>query len=460
MKRIIALLLIFLLTVPADASIIFGPDSFTVGSDTNIDAYPGGGANYTYAVGSGTDLTVEAANDRVKAIGAPDIWANVTNAAVPSTLGDQEIRAVVSNSTISNNGSVHITCKGSGDEAYLGVLDPSSANEVILYELINGAANLLASADRLLVGLTAYTTALTCRSGTQRLIIDGETEITATDATLSTGRPGIYGFESSGSATGWLDNYEVDDLSFGIRLVGVGAQDVDAGVGGTATAAFPAGYSAVAGDFALVFLMGRPEDTALVSAPSGWTEDTNSRVLVEIGANDLRGQVFYRVLQTSDSAPVFTVPGTWDGALGGMAVQMGVWRGVSPANPFDVTTVTSTSGAAATFAPTGVTTVTSNAHVVGFVASFDNNALSMTTPQNFTAWMGGASYDDSTQNLSVAVGSRQKVTPGAVTMPTWTQTINGNDSWVGIAIALRPAVGGVLVDRTPVNDLIGGGLTQ
>jgi hypothetical protein len=277
----------------------------------------------------------------------------------------------------------------------------------------------------------------------QQLIINGETEVTASDATNTTGRPGLYGYDGGveGSNTpGKIDDFEVDDLSTGIWLVGVGAQTTGSTAASSLTSAFPAGYSAVTGDFGLVFVIGRPEDTALQAGSSGWTEITAARSLQEIGANDLRIQAFYRNLQSGDSAPAWAIPATWDGTAAGMGVQMAVWRGVDTTTPLDTTAIPSSGAAAATFTPTGITTLTANAHVVVAVASGDDNALRMSTFQNFTAWMGGASYDAtaSVGDFAFGMGSKQQVTPGAVTAPTWTQMAVGNDAWVGVAIALRP----------------------
>ena len=66
MKKLFAIVLSLLLAVPmAHAELVFGPDSFTAGSNINIDAYPSGSANYTYSVGSSANLLVNATSDLI-----------------------------------------------------------------------------------------------------------------------------------------------------------------------------------------------------------------------------------------------------------------------------------------------------------------------------------------------------------------------------------------------------------
>ena len=70
---------------------VFGPDTFTVGADTNIDAYPAASPNndYSYNLGSGANLVANAVNDRVQWDGgAGGAAARLVDGAAPS--GTQE----------------------------------------------------------------------------------------------------------------------------------------------------------------------------------------------------------------------------------------------------------------------------------------------------------------------------------------------------------------------------------
>ena len=66
---------------------VFGPDLFTVGADTNIDAYPAGDPDYAYITGrgSGSNLTANAANDRVQ---TPTTNTNVSARIIDAALND------------------------------------------------------------------------------------------------------------------------------------------------------------------------------------------------------------------------------------------------------------------------------------------------------------------------------------------------------------------------------------
>ena len=226
-----------------------------------------------------------------------------------------------------------------------------------------------------------------------------------------------------------------------IAFVAIGTQGASSTSAANLTATYPAGYTARADDLAIVWITGRPTDTALVTAPASWTEHTQARVLAEVGASDLRGQAFYRVLASGNAAPVFVVPTTWAGTTGGMATQLGIFRNVNPTDIFDVNAVVSTTAAAASFTPTGLTTVSSMAQVISVAISADDNALNSTTVQGFQNWATGTAYDTVIGgDHAFGMSSRQVATASNVTMPTWTQTVNGNDVWAAITMALKPVV--------------------
>jgi hypothetical protein len=430
-------------------ALIFGPDTYTVAADTRIDEYPSvGDPDYNYLFGSGTNLRAIAASDRLEVELTPptDVSARVIDATVPAAMADQEARcrgSCGSGGGIDNEyGTLVRANTASPDNTCYFALVINRTNELeIDRKDSDGTTPTLASADRGLISDREYTFAFRAVGSALRLVVGGWTELTVTDATYATGRPGVWVYNNGG--IDYADDFEVDNLGTGTLPweVGQGAQAVSITDGGSVTAAFPAGYSAVTDDFAIVLLAGRPTGTVEPGTPAGWTKDSTR--LREVGANDLRISLYYRKLVAGDAAPAFTVPTSWSGAAAGMSVSMVVYRGVNTTTPFDATTVGSDAAAAATFTPTGITTVTANAHVVSLVASSDANSLRASTPQFFTQWMGGASYDTVTGGAhAIGLASRQVPSAGTVTMPTWTQDAVGTDPWAGLSAALRPEGGG------------------
>lgn len=169
-------------------------------------------------------------------------------------------------------------------------------------------------------------------------------------------------------------------------MVGVGA--ITAVTTGSTTPAYPAGYTAIAGDVAIIVGAGRPTGTAEIATPSGYA--VVATVLQEAGANDLRLQAFSKVLTASEAMPSIATPAEFDGASAGMSLRVVIVRGLDTADLIDVAAVTSSSAAAATFRPTGLTTLTAEAFVLTVVATADDNTLSFDTStspashQNFT----------------------------------------------------------------------------
>jgi RHS repeat-associated protein len=218
-----------------------------------------------------------------------------------------------------------------------------------------------------------------------------------------------------------------------VNFRGAGAQVVS--TGSSLVPGLPSGTQA--GDLAILVVAGRPSDTSTPAAPSGWT--LKSSALREIGARDLKIVTYYRVLSGSDTNPTLSVPSGWQGGQAGISGQIAVWSGVSATSPFDVADATGTAAAATPWTPPSTTTVTASARVVSAVASADDNALNLSAAQGFTLRMSGAAYDTTTGgDHSVGVGDKDQPTAGAVTMPSWGQTVNASDAWVGISFVLKP----------------------
>lgn len=229
-----------------------------------------------------------------------------------------------------------------------------------------------------------------------------------------------------------------------ITLVGVGAQEAGfySGVNFTITGAWPAGYTAVAGDVAVVIATGRSStDGVYPAAPTPATYTLVAQSLFNItggGSRDIQISVWIKVLTASESAPSITEGTNYSS---GLTIQTAVFRGVDTSTPQDATAVTSSSAAAATWAPTGITTATAGAWVLSCVASADDNALGLNSggEQGFTAQMSGASYDTTLgDDMAMGLAVKEISSPGAVTCPTWKETVNGNDAWAAVTLALRP----------------------
>src|SRR5688572_10378520 len=107
-----------------------------------------------------------------------------------------------------------------------------------------------------------------------------------------------------------------------ITFVGAGAQVVR-DTAGTISPAIPG--LTVAGDFAVLVIVGKPTDLSEPATPAGWTPRTS--VWRKVSSTDLRIMTFYRALTGGDANPVLALPANW--VAGGMSGQIAVWRGVN-----------------------------------------------------------------------------------------------------------------------------------
>jgi MSHA biogenesis protein MshQ len=221
-----------------------------------------------------------------------------------------------------------------------------------------------------------------------------------------------------------------------ITFVGAGDQ-VANDAAGSLTPVIPTGTAA--GDLAVLVIAGRPTDTALPGAPTGWT--TRSSVLFEMGTRDLRLVTYYRVLAGGDANPSIALPGTWvttGSNTGGMSAQIAVWRGVDTTTPFDVVDTTGSNAAAATYTPPAITTVNANALAVSVIATGDNNNLQLNVANAFAVRMGGTEYDANVgADHAIGVADVVQAAAGTVTMPQWREQSGASDPWTAITFALR-----------------------
>ncbi len=148
-------------------------------------------------------------------------------------------------------------------------------------------------------------------------------------------------------------------------------------------------------------------------------------------------EVFAKIDNGSESAPSVAV----SAAAAGWTAQIGAWYNVDDGVIEDAADVSSNAAAAATFQPTGITTNTPNAWVISYVCSKDDNALNYNNQNGYLDRMSGANYDTILGNGSdqaIGVADKEFASSGAQTCPTWNQSINGTDAWVGLTLALRP----------------------
>lgn len=293
------------------------------------------------------------------------------------------------------------------------------------------------------------------------------TAVTTTVTGLSNNTP--YWFRVS--ATNSTGTGAVSATAFGIpaaqvSFVGIGVFAVDTVTGNPVSAAFPASYSAVTNDVAIVAAQGLHNNTTSLAptAPSGYNQiDTRFQ---NIATYDLQITGYIDKLTSGDSAPSVTVPAAYSTSSGGLSAYMGVFRGVDTTTAQDATAVVSSGAAAATFTPTGITTVNENAMVVSLVASADDNALGLSVAQGFTLRAGGtidaSAYDTTTGgDHAMGMATRLGALQALQTQAAAPAQLTAVDNTAGTAFNYRWNGAGVLIYimgvgvRSTHNDITG-----
>lgn len=214
-----------------------------------------------------------------------------------------------------------------------------------------------------------------------------------------------------------------------ISLVGVGS-----GVFGTGdiTPTYPAAYTAVADDIAIIHLTVAVVDTGEYTTPSGWTKV--GTVLNEMGGTDGRHTVYLKRLTAAESLPTIT-----GDTVDQFAAFCEIWRGVHLSVALDAAAVTSQENNTTTFAPTGVTTATDGAVAISSMGvPLNGGTVGLSAAQSFT--LAGQAGTTAGSNVTAASAYRTVATAGAVTFPTWEKTqFTAIGQWCSVAFALRPA---------------------
>lgn len=214
----------------------------------------------------------------------------------------------------------------------------------------------------------------------------------------------------------------------GLRAVGTQAE-VD---GTSVSVSIPSG--ALIGDLLLLHGTTRNATGAFPSI-TGWT-----LIASRTQASNQRTALWYRYMEEGDTTVSLVAANT-----GNLAGTITAWSGVTPSVPLDVAEFDEANSAAATYTvSTPIDSVTDRAMAIVFLATSDDNALSMTTANGYTAAYSGASYDTALGGqLAQACAYKMQTPAGDVGSPIFTETVNGNDGQVGIQIALKPIGSGL-----------------
>ena len=224
-------------------ALVFGPDTFTVGADANIDAYPAGDSDYAYNLGSGSDLFADDVNDRIQTGNAADndYWARLIDAAAPT--GSQEtIADSQSLASPSNNGGVILSrCATAGTltNLYETEFVDNEANEVQLNRIDDGVFTSLATGNRGIAGAATRRHRLRTIGTGARVALEYQLDdtrplvFTDTAATRKTSGPPGLGITGASAEAISLDNFSVDDLAATGFMARCGTLTIGTGAAGT-----------------------------------------------------------------------------------------------------------------------------------------------------------------------------------------------------------------------------------
>lgn len=195
-------------------SITFGPDAFVVGADAGITSYDTN--SYVYALGSGTQCTVNATNDRVQQTNTNADLAVRIKAAAVATDGNGTVTMTQSSgvSDRTANPAVRMKTDNSGN-FYLMYMNRLSA-QANLYRVDASSFVLLSSPSRA-IGASHTVTLKAVTNGSQVDLtgtISGLSDVTFSDTNANRkldGTPGWHMFSAGSANTAWLDDVSVDD---------------------------------------------------------------------------------------------------------------------------------------------------------------------------------------------------------------------------------------------------------
>lgn len=203
-------------------TVVFGPDTFTVGADIGLALYPSGSPDYSYNMGSGTNLTVNAANDRVQApTTSTDLLGRCSDAAAPT--GDQEVTAsVYCNAAATPDNSAGLAVRVATAGTANGYVVYTNGGNITIYRIDTGSFVTMSPTP---VARTFTTGAQSCRfkaTGAGATVslefqLAATAIISVTDSTASRKTAGTSGFHffNSTANVAFVDNFQIDDLAVG-----------------------------------------------------------------------------------------------------------------------------------------------------------------------------------------------------------------------------------------------------
>lgn len=192
---------------------------------------------------------------------------------------------------------------------------------------------------------------------------------------------------------------------------------------------YPAGVTA--GELLLAHV-GHSNATAPTTAPSGWTllhAQNNS-------GGGAAGSVFYRIADGTETGSVTIDTAATAGRVTGIMER---WSGVDTTTPFDVTTVGSSTGIAATYNSPSITTITPDTMLVYTII------INASTSADYDAPAGVTLISKANGGGGRRTGAYYEAfaSTGASGTRTWTLVpASPTLQWTGIVAALRPAAGG------------------
>lgn len=150
-------------------------------------------------------------------------------------------------------------------------------------------------------------------------------------------------------------------------------------------------------------------------------------------------EIFEKIAVAGEATPSVTC----SSAASGWTAQLLALRNADAITLEDAADVSSDGAAAATFTPTGITTVNRESVALIATCSKDDNALAFALFTGTLGWtmaMGLAGYDTTLgtgSDQAILVALKRMETAGASAAPVIRETAVGNDAWVALAVALR-----------------------
>jgi hypothetical protein len=193
-----------------------------------------------------------------------------------------------------------------------------------------------------------------------------------------------------------------------------------------------------ANDLLLVYY-GAASTTNLTLTVNGNDSSSPYNILHDLYANDTYDANLTVAWRVMPSTPDFRLQLSPAGSGNGAAALIFVFRGVDPANPFDVTSTTATGTNSVLCNPPAITPITNGALIVAGGVGAHNNGTKTFTSSDLDNFATRASID--TNNESTIGAGLKEWTSGAFDPAAFgfSGTNSTSYSWAAVTLALRPA---------------------